>query len=55
MSFTAGTKALTASGALVAISKLKDGQKVLATNVKTGQTSPETVIAVLVHHDTAMT
>jgi hypothetical protein len=37
MSFTATTKVLTASGALVAISKLKVGKKVLATNTKTGK------------------
>ena len=35
-SFTAGTKVLTASGALVAISKLKPGDKVVATSTKTG-------------------
>jgi RHS repeat-associated protein len=51
-SFTAGTKVLTASGALVAISRLKAGEKVLATNTKTGKTTAETVAAVLVHHDT---
>jgi hypothetical protein len=52
MSFTAGTKVLTASGAVVAISKLKTGDKVLATSTKTGKTTAETVSAVLVHHDT---
>jgi Pretoxin HINT domain len=31
---------------------LKPGDKVLATNVKTGKTSAEPVTAVLVHHDT---
>jgi hypothetical protein len=36
-SFSAGTKVLTASGALVAISKLKTGQKVLAADTKTGK------------------
>jgi hypothetical protein len=51
-SFTARTKVLTATGALVAISKLHVGQKVLATNTKTGKTTAETVAAVLVHHDT---
>ena len=51
-SFTAGTKVLLASGAAVAISHLKPGEKVLATNTKTGKTSAETVTAVLVHHDT---
>jgi hypothetical protein len=43
---------LTASGALVAISKLATGQKVLAANTKTGKNQTETVAAVLVHHDT---
>jgi hypothetical protein len=52
MSFTAATKVLTASGALVAISKLKIGDKVLATSTKAGQTTAEMVSAVLVHHDT---
>jgi uncharacterized protein YwbE len=52
LSFTRGTKVLTASGALVAISKLKTGDKVQATDTKTGKTSAQTVAAVLVHHDT---
>jgi hypothetical protein len=52
MSFTATTKVLTASGALVAISKLKVGKKVLATNTKTGKTTAQAVTAVLVHRDT---
>jgi Pretoxin HINT domain len=43
---------LLASGAAIAISQLKAGDKVLATNVKTGKTSPESVTAVLLHHDT---
>jgi len=51
-SFTASTGVLLASGAAVPISALKPGDKVLATNVKTGKTQPETVAAVLVHHDT---
>ena len=51
-SFTAGTKVLAAGGALVAISKLRKGEKVLATNTKTGKTTAETISAVLVHHDT---
>jgi RHS repeat-associated protein len=51
-SFTAGTKVLLASGAAVAISQLKVGEKVLATNTRTGKTQAETVAAVLVHHDT---
>jgi hypothetical protein len=36
MSFTAGTKVLLASGAAIPISQLKTGDKVLATNTKTG-------------------
>ena len=42
---------LTASGALVAISTLKPGDQVLATNTKTGKTQAEPIAAVLVHHD----
>ena len=52
MSFTAGTKVLLASGAAIPISLLKPGDKVLATNVKTGKTQAEPVTAVLLHHDT---
>jgi hypothetical protein len=51
-SFTAGTKVLLASGAATPIADLKPGDKVLATNVKTGKTRAETVSAVQVHHDT---
>jgi RHS repeat-associated protein len=51
-SFTAGTKVLLASGAAIPIAGLKPGDKILATNVKTGKTRAETVSAVLVHHDT---
>jgi hypothetical protein len=51
-SFAADTKVLLASGAAVAISQLKPGEKVLATNTKTGKTQPETVTAVLLHYDT---
>lgn len=51
-SFTAGTKVLLASGAAIAISKLKVGDKVLATNTKAGKTQAEKVTAVLVHYDT---
>ena len=51
--FTASTRVLLASGAAVPISQLKPGEKVLATNTKTGgKTQAETVTAVLVHHDT---
>jgi Pretoxin HINT domain len=52
MSFSAGTKVLLASGAVIPISQLKPGDKVLATNTKTGKTTAEPVAAVLVHHDT---
>jgi hypothetical protein len=51
-SFTGSTKVLLASGAAIPISQLKVGEKVLATNTKTGKTSPEPVTAVLVHDDT---
>ena len=51
-SFTPGTKVLLASGAAVPIASLKVGDKVLATNVRTGKTQAEPVAAVLVHHDT---
>src|SRR6201999_3540811 len=43
---------LLASGAAAAISTLKAGDKVLASDTKTGKNQPETVTAVLVHHDT---
>ena len=43
---------LLASGAAIPISQLKPGDKVLATNVKTGRTQAEPVTAVLLHHDT---
>jgi RHS repeat-associated protein len=51
-SFTASTKVLLASGAAIPISQLKTGRKVLATSTGTGKTQPETITAVLVHHDT---
>jgi Pretoxin HINT domain len=51
-SFTAGTKVLLASGVAIPISQLKPGDKVLATNTKTGRNQAETVTAVLLHHDT---
>ena len=51
-SFTAGTRVLLASGAAVPIASLKPGEKVLATNARTGKTQAEAVTAVLVHHDT---
>jgi hypothetical protein len=51
-SFTAGTTVLLASGTAVPISQLRVGEKVLATNTKTGKTQAETVTAVMVRHDT---
>ena len=51
-SFTGGTKVLLASGAAVPISSLKRGDKVLATNTRTGKTTVKRVKAVLVHYDT---
>lgn len=51
-SFTCGSRVLLASGAAIPISQLKPGDKVLATNTKTGKTQAEPVSAVLVHHDT---
>jgi hypothetical protein len=52
MSFTSGTKVLLASGIAVPIASLKPGEKVLATDARTGKTRAEPVSAVLVHHDT---
>jgi hypothetical protein len=51
-SFTPTTKVLTASGQLTAISDLSAGDRVTATNTKTGRTGAQTVSAVLVNHDT---
>jgi RHS repeat-associated protein len=51
-SFTAGTEVLLASGKAVPVDTVRPGEKVLATSTKTGKTSPETVTAVEVHHDT---
>jgi RHS repeat-associated protein len=51
-SFTAGTKVLLASGAAIAISKVKPGDKVLAMDLKAGTAKAETITAVLVHYDT---
>jgi hypothetical protein len=50
-SFTPATLVLLAGGKTVPIADLRPGDKVLATNVKTGKTQPETVTAVLVNHD----
>jgi hypothetical protein len=51
-SFTPSTPVLLASGKAVPISSLQPGDTVLATNTKTGKTSPEPVAAVEVNHDT---
>jgi Pretoxin HINT domain len=50
-SFSPATKVLLASGAAIPISQLKPGDKVLATNTKTGRTQAENVKAVIVEHD----
>jgi hypothetical protein len=50
-SFAPATKVLLASGAAIPIRQLRPGDKVLATNVKTGKTSRETVKAVILEHD----
>jgi hypothetical protein len=50
-SFTAKTKVLLADGKKQAISTLKTGQKVLATDTRTGKNKAETITAVLVHDD----
>jgi len=51
-SFTASTRVLLASGAAIPISRLRPGDKVLATNTKTGKTQTEPVTAVMVKRDT---
>ena len=51
-SFTAGTKVLLANGEAVPIASLKPGDKVLATNTKTGKTQAETISVVMIHQDT---
>ncbi len=43
---------LLASGKAVPISSLKSGEKVLATNTRTGRTTAEAISVVMVHHDT---
>jgi hypothetical protein len=50
-SFTATTKVLLADGKAVPISTLKPGEKVLATNTKTGKNQAETITAVMVRDD----
>jgi hypothetical protein len=52
MSFTPSTPVLLPGGAAAPSATLKPGDKVEATNIKTGKTTPETVAAVEVHHDT---
>jgi RHS repeat-associated protein len=51
-SFTANTQVLLPGGKTAPIASLKPGDKVQATSTATGKTQPETVTAVLVHHDT---
>jgi RHS repeat-associated protein len=50
-SFTAATLVLMASGPAEPIAALKPGDKVLATNTKTGKTQAEPIADVLVHRD----
>jgi len=47
MSFTAAAKVLLASGIAVPISRLKPGDKVLATSTRTGKITAQTITAVL--------
>jgi RHS repeat-associated protein len=54
-SFTAVTAVLMADGSTKAISKIKAGDKVRATDPTTGKTTNQTVEAVHVDHDRAMT
>ncbi|HEV2360146.1 MAG TPA: polymorphic toxin-type HINT domain-containing protein, partial [Acidimicrobiales bacterium] len=51
-SFSASTLVVLANGQAVPISSMKPGEKVLATDPKTGKTTAETVEAVWVHQDT---
>jgi hypothetical protein len=51
-SFTPRTKVLLANGTTVPLSSLRPGDKVLATNTRTGHTQAEPITAVLIHHDT---
>jgi RHS repeat-associated protein len=51
-SFSAGSQVALASGSTLAISALRPGTQVLATDPQTGKTQPETVQAVMVNHDT---
>jgi Pretoxin HINT domain len=52
LSFSANTLVLLASRKAIPISQLKVGDKVVATDTKTGRTQPEAIYAVLTHHDT---
>jgi Xanthomonas XOO_2897-like deaminase/Pretoxin HINT domain len=52
LSFSSGTKVLLASGVAIPISAIKVGDKVLATNIRTGKTRAETVSDVWIRHDT---
>lgn len=51
-SFTPGTRVLLASGPAAPISSLKPGDKVLASDTRTGKDQPEAVTAVELNHDT---
>ena len=51
MSFTPSTDVLLASGLAVPIASLRPGEKVFATNVRTGKSAAEPVAAVLTHYD----
>jgi hypothetical protein len=51
-SFSASMRVLLADGKTAAISSLKPGDKVEASDTKTGKDQAETVTAVLLHHDT---
>ena len=51
MSFTAGTGVMLASGIAVPIASLKPGNKVIATNTRTGRIQAEPVAAVLDRYD----
>jgi hypothetical protein len=52
LSFTSGTQVLLADGKTKPISKIKPGDKVIATNLSSGKTQAELVTAVLVRDDT---
>jgi RHS repeat-associated protein len=54
LSFSAGTQVLLANGQTAAISSLKPGDRVEATNTKTGKTTAEQLSAVEIRHDTGL-